>query len=410
MTPLVFHRAEAIDVTQIPNSVLAVIGIIPPPAGVTSNFANPVNIRPILWVFCGIGFGIIAICIFVRIWVIFKLVHPIKWAWSDIIFTFAVLTTVGSFVSILIGATGFGQTGIHSWDASVYKSISFRSRASIALGILLPPISIGLIKITIFLMYLEVFNPLKLIRTMCYIGITMVTLFYTVITILDAIWGFPLSRYYVASNTQKVQTLNLPKGIFGLITDVFLFLVPMVAVSRLKSMTMRKKMGILLIFSTGFLAVLSAGMNIYWRVYVNVHPDHFWYITAIWIVTITEHAIGLIITDTPHFARLFRNYGSKTKFYLGCRVARKEKETKDPVKRSEELTESDPSEERKSRKLYPGLDVTTVGGTMGTVISKTYQETRTEQDSKGQHPAAQYPADTHWAERQRDIQDRFFDE
>ncbi|KAM0136173.1 hypothetical protein ACHAO1_004650 [Botrytis cinerea] len=91
-------------------------------------------------------------------------------------------------------------------------------------------------------------------------------------------------------------------------------------------------------------------------------------------------------------------------------VARKEKELKDPVKRSEELTESDPSEERKSRKLYPGLDVTTVGGTMGTVISKTHMETQTEQDSKGQHPAAQYPADTHWAERQRDIQDRFFDE
>lgn len=102
-------------------------------------------------------------------------------------------------------------------------------------------------------MYLEVFKPVKLIRTMCYIGITMVTLSYTVLTILHAIWGFPLSRYYDASNTQKVQTLNLPLGIFGLITDVFLFLVPMVAVSRLKSMTARKKLGILLIFSTGFL-------------------------------------------------------------------------------------------------------------------------------------------------------------
>ncbi|KAF7920923.1 hypothetical protein EAE99_007775 [Botrytis elliptica] len=389
MTPLVFQRAEAIDVTQIPNSVLAGIGIIPPPPGVAPNFVNPVSIRPILWAFCGIGFGMIAICVFIRIWVIFRLSHPVKWAWSDIAFTLAVLATVASFVNILIGATGFGRTGIHSWDASVYKSISLRSRTSIALGILLPPISIGLIKITIFLMYLEVFARLKVIQILCYIGIGITTIFYTIITVLDAVWAFPLSRYYNATNTQKAQTLNLPKGIFGLTTDIFLFVVPVVAVSKLKLMTTRKKLGILLIFSTGFLAVVSAAINIYWRVYINIHPDHFWYSTAIWIVTITEHVFGLIITDTPHFARFFRNYGSKIKDYLCCRVARKETESKESVKRSERSIEGYPSQDRKSRKLYPGLDVTTVGGTM--LDNEANEEAQTERFSTGHHPTAQYP-------------------
>ncbi|KAF7881543.1 hypothetical protein EAF00_011912 [Botryotinia globosa] len=400
MTPLVFQRAEAIDVTQIPNSVLAGIGIIPPPPGVASDFANPVNIRPILWAFCGIGFGIIAICLFVRIWVIFMLSHPIKWGWSDVAFTLAVLTTVASFVNILIGATGFGRTGIHSWDASVYKSISLRSRTSIALGIPLPPISIGLIKITIFLMYLEVFAPLRLIQNLCYIGIGITTMFYTIITVLDAIWAFPLSRYYNATNTLKAQTLNLPKGIFGLLTDILLFVVPVVAVSKLKLMTTRKKVGILLIFSTGLLGVVSAAINIYWRVYINIHPDHFWYSTAIWIVSITEHVFGLIITDTPHFARFFRNYGSKFKYYLCCRVARKDIESKESVKRSERSTEGDPSQDRKSRKLYPGLDVTTVGGTA--LDNKANEEAETEQFSTERQSTAQCPRNV-LAERQRDI-------
>ncbi|TGO49384.1 hypothetical protein BCON_0211g00010 [Botryotinia convoluta] len=226
-------------------------------------------------------------------------------------------------------------------------------------------------------MYLEVFAPLKLIQNFCYIGIGITTMFYTIIAVLDAVWAFPLSRYYNATNTHKVQTLNLPKGIFSLTTDIFLFVVPMVVVSKLKLIATRKKVGILSIFSTGFFirAVLSAAINVYWRVYINIHPDHFWYPTAIWIVTITEHAIGLIITDTPHFARFFRNYGSEIKFYLCCRVARKEIKSEESVKRSEKSTESDPSKERKARKLYPGLDVTTVGGTMrGTIDNKANEE------------------------------------
>ncbi|TEY83838.1 hypothetical protein BOTCAL_0024g00470 [Botryotinia calthae] len=177
--------------------------------------------------------------------------------------------------------------------------------------------------------------------------------------------------------------------------------------------TIRKKLGMLLIFSTGFLAVLSAAINIYWRVYINTHADHLWYATAINVVTITEHAIGLIIANTPHFARFFRRYGSEIRLYLCCRRAKettKSKGSRDFTKKSEGSTENHAAQESKSKKLYPGLDITTVGGTMGTVIGKADQETQTEQDSKGQHPAAQYPKDTHWAERQKDIQDRFFDE
>ncbi|TGO32013.1 hypothetical protein BHYA_0365g00030 [Botrytis hyacinthi] len=266
MSPLVFRRAEAIGVTQIPSSVLVGIGIIPPLPGVAPNL----------------------------------------WAWSDIAFTLAVLATVASFVNILIRATGFGRTGIHSWDASVYKSISLRSHTSIALGILLPPMSIGLIKITIFLMYLEVFAFLKVMQILCYIGIGITTMFYTIITVLDAVWAFPLSRYYNAMNTQKAQTLNLPKGIFSLTSDIFLLVVPVVAVSKINLMTTRKKYRVL-----------------------------------------------------------------------------------ESVKRSERSTEGDPSQDRKSRKLYPGLDVTTVGGTA--LDNKANEEAETEQFSTERQYTAQCP-------------------
>lgn len=78
MTPLIFQRAEPFDASQIPDSVAAKIGIVPPPLGVTPNFVNPANTRSLLLAFCGIGFAMIALCATIRIWVIVKLSRPIK--------------------------------------------------------------------------------------------------------------------------------------------------------------------------------------------------------------------------------------------------------------------------------------------------------------------------------------------
>lgn len=135
----------------------------------------------------------------------------------------------------------------------MYKVLSFRSRAVNASSALLPAISSCLIKITIFLMYLELFATLKTIRILCFIGIGITATFYIIIITLTALWSFPLSIYFVVDNTIKGQLLNLPKGIFGLVIDLYLFLIPLVAVSTLKTTTIRKKLGILLVFSTGVL-------------------------------------------------------------------------------------------------------------------------------------------------------------
>ncbi|TGO83783.1 hypothetical protein BPOR_0593g00040 [Botrytis porri] len=155
-------------------------------------------------------------------------------------------------------------------------------------------------------------------------------------------------------------------------------------------MTMRKKMGILSIFSTGFLgSVFSAAINIYWRVYIDTHADHLWYATGIHAVTITEHAIGLIIADTPHFARFFRRYRLRIGFF-------ESRGFKEFAKKSEGSTENNAKQESKSMKLYPDLDVTTVGGTLrGTMDNESDEKVQTEQVSTEHHPAAQYLAATH---------------
>lgn len=56
-----------------------------------------------------------------------------------------------------------------------------------------------------------------------------------------------------ADNSIRSQKLSTPAGIVGLVTDIYLFIVPLVAVSMLMEMTFRKRVGIVMIFGTGFL-------------------------------------------------------------------------------------------------------------------------------------------------------------
>ncbi|TGO07037.1 hypothetical protein BTUL_0342g00040 [Botrytis tulipae] len=400
MKTSIFQRADPFDASQIPDSVAAKIRILPPPPGVASNFVNPANTRSLLLAFCGMGFAMIALCVTIRIWVIFKILRPIKWAWSDIGFALAIFATMATYIILTLASTGFGQFGIHSWNVSVYKVLSFRSRAVNASCALVPAISSCLIKITIFLMYLELFAALKTTRILCFIGVGVTAIFYIIIITLTALWSFPLSIYFVVDNTIKGQSLNIPKGIFGLVVDIYLFLIPLVAVSALKSATIRKKLGILLVFSTGGLAILSASFSIYWRVYLQLHSDHMWYLTPLWIVYITEHSFGLIIANTTHFARFFRCYGSAIEYYLCCRFARSGEQSEKSEKRSEVSSESEPVKVKTTIKLYPGLDVTTVERTTGgTMLGIQDGQAKTEQASTNPHPVGGYLAETHWVER-----------
>lgn len=111
MGPLVFERAEqnssapAIDISQIPDSVLAQIGVISPPPGVTPNFVNPTSLRPLIITFSAFAMFIITICAMIRLWAILKLLYPIRWGWSDTLFVLAYLSTLATLINQIVGTT-----------------------------------------------------------------------------------------------------------------------------------------------------------------------------------------------------------------------------------------------------------------------------------------------------------------
>lgn len=126
------------------------------------------------------------------------------------------------------------------------------------------------------------------------------------------------------------------------------------------------------------------------------------------ILIITELSIGVIIACTPHIAMFLRQYGSKIDFSCCGRFSKKKGESKETSSGGSD-TSAKSAEPAKPVKLYPDLDISTIGGTRGgTIIDRRDQELKSEEVTRvKEHPAAKYPANTHWAERQRDIQENF---
>ncbi|CAD6446968.1 e7e449d0-169c-45ab-8012-9beda1504f11 [Sclerotinia trifoliorum] len=405
MAPITFNfklllgRAEGtpshptLSVEHLPPSVLEQIGVQQPPPGIKANFVDPESIGGVLLAFSIIGIVIMSICVAIRGWVIFKLIRPIKWAWSDTVFTVAVLAALAMFIDLILTVTGKGQIGIHQWNVQV-SSIVLSSRffKTAAVISLLTPICLGLIKITIFLTYIEIFSRLRWIKISCWVGIVITSIFYLIVMSCAIFWSFPhigetfVEHYLKAVGAIKSQELSIPTASVGLTIDVYLFLIPALAVSGLK-MQRKKKVAVMLIFTTGFLAIIASILSIIYRVNMNRHIDHTWNSVAVWALTAGELWIGLIIACTPHFTKFFRvcqkvfsRFGSVIRYWLCCccmswkemdsrrSAARSSKKFEETSAKSSDKSEgshfSEPEKPKKHVNLYPNLDITTVNRTL----------------------------------------------
>lgn len=114
-------------------------------------------------------------------------------------------------------------------------------------------------KLTFFLLYLQIFLPLRWLRVSVYIGASLSTAFYLGVAIALFILASPRRHQSwaeeVRSGRQPRQlTLLGPTACIGLVIDVLLLILPSVAVSQLRINT-KRKIGLMLIFGTGLMSV-----------------------------------------------------------------------------------------------------------------------------------------------------------
>lgn len=113
------------------------------------------------------------------------------------------------------------------------------------------------LKISFFIMYLQIFGPLRWLRLCAYAGVIFTIISYGVMTVLSFIFASPrrgqvLFQKQTSAKARDAKLLSIPQSVIGLVVDLAILLLPIIAVLQLQ-LPRRKQVGVILVFMTGIL-------------------------------------------------------------------------------------------------------------------------------------------------------------
>ena len=238
--------------TSIPPAMLEFPAAMPPD-GVIPNYANPHSYGYQLVASTSVLLAIMILFLINRVYVKVFIVRD--WSWDDITCGIsAILTT--TYYAVSVYEVRYCYLGVHFWDLKLGEFMQDHVLiANYVIEVLSSP-TLGVIKLTFFLLFLQIFSPTRSMRWACYIGFICTFLAYSGFTIAWFVIGTPGPGVtWVAQfmgPTQKGNALDYPIPVIGLIFDIYILILPLVGVSKLQ-LSFRRKMGVVLIFTTAIL-------------------------------------------------------------------------------------------------------------------------------------------------------------
>ena len=112
-------------------------------------------------------------------------------------------------------------------------------------------------KLSLLLLYLQIFHPKVWMRNGIILSMITVSLFYTATFVLYGVFSIPRPgqtqlESILSINTAKDIPLGITQGAFSVVSDFYIFCLPIPGVWKLQ-LPPRKKVGVLAIFMTGLL-------------------------------------------------------------------------------------------------------------------------------------------------------------
>ena len=145
----------------------------------------------------------------------------------------------------------------HSEFPKSYFEASLDTAQTSAIMELFSPLALLLTKLTFFLLYFQVFRPLRWLRITVYIGATLTCAFYGAASVAQFVFATPLPgqtwlEHSLSGRAWKAEVLSVPLAAVGLAIDIVLLFMPIAAVVGLKLPT-KRKIGVMVIFMFGIL-------------------------------------------------------------------------------------------------------------------------------------------------------------
>lgn len=227
-----------------------------PPPGVFPDHAHPHTDAPVLIAVSTVLLALTLAFVAVRIYTKTRIVG--KYSPDDYTCVAGAIGTVCYYITAIFAVT-VGHFGTHMWDLTL---ADLASPGFLYTGFFTNWISAiiwPVIKMSFFLMYIQIFRPMKWLRYASYAGATVNVLFY--ISILAATLAFTapapgqtLEQSVQSPRQVRVLSLSIPIACMSLVLDVYILVLPIAGVAKLQLPT-RTKVWVMAIFLTGLMCV-----------------------------------------------------------------------------------------------------------------------------------------------------------
>ncbi|KAL8936595.1 MAG: hypothetical protein Q9216_004856, partial [Gyalolechia sp. 2 TL-2023] len=149
-------------------------------------------------------------------------------------------------------------------------------------------------KLCFFILYYRLFSPSKVMRYLIYFGVAFNFVFYLPYVFLYAF----LCSSKAQSCAAELKTLGIVTSAINVADDFYILSIPLAAISNLQ-LPPKKKLGLLAIFFTGFLACLCSIISLHFRVILSRSKDDVWNAVPVIVLGTVEFNIGIICACLP---------------------------------------------------------------------------------------------------------------
>ncbi|KAL8663885.1 MAG: hypothetical protein Q9168_008015 [Polycauliona sp. 1 TL-2023] len=164
-------------------------------------------------------------------------------------------------------------------------------------------------KLSIFILYYRIFSPSKTMRYLIYFGIAFNFIYYTIYLFIYAFYC-PNTSKKAPTCGHQVKVISVATSALNIVSDFYILLIPLAAVSNLQ-LPKKRKLGLFAIFFTGFLACLCSIISLHYRIVLVRSRDDVWYVVPVLVISTIEFNIGIICSCLPTLPALFRRSAFK---------------------------------------------------------------------------------------------------
>ncbi|KAK0516237.1 hypothetical protein JMJ35_000840 [Cladonia borealis] len=205
--------------------------------------------------------------------------------------------------------------GPHGWNVRAIALTDHVIKIQISVLEIVYGPTIFFAKLALFLLFLRIFSCNRWTRNAIYFGIIVNLIFNTISTLVFGIQcvrkpGQSWIETASAERCRDMNRMNYVQGGFGIVSDLYIFILPMPVIWRLH-MQLRRKIAVCGIFLTGLIAILASVLGCYYRVLSALSPDLAWNEPPALGLALVEMSVGVICGSVPHLSPIVRRYKPK---------------------------------------------------------------------------------------------------